>query len=253
MVYITHRTPSAYWNRHPDWYRGALRNVAHSIGLIGEGFFYFDCEGKCAEAKTFWRIIPVIGDVVANFFVSIHRSHYKKNYVYVYDDWALQACKQFEQLEGQIAGVIDQIKRQVDEARRYIETNLINPIKDKINRELVPRINNLLSRVKTAESTIRDAQNRVTEALNDVARLDDTVKFLNDKVNSTKTELDQAISDFQSKMNKLDLRLGDANSFLADHEKRIKELFNRVNALEGKTVEQEDKLAWFKKQLEVLI
>ena len=49
MVNITRKTPTNYTRRHPDWYKGAFRDVVHQIGLIGEALFWVDCKENAAS------------------------------------------------------------------------------------------------------------------------------------------------------------------------------------------------------------
>jgi len=231
MVYITRRTPSNYRRRHDDWYYGVFRDVVHQIGLVGEALFWLDCEGKCNLVDS---LIPDWFPLteVQKALISLFKSHYNNKYTQVYDDWALQACKSFEVLEGQISNVLGQIKGKVEEAKAYIEANLINPLKDKINSEVVPAINDALNRVRTAEATIRDAKVSINEALADVVNLDRTVTSLNGQVKNIQSKINATVSDFNNKMNILDGRIRDATSIVDGHTIDIKDLWASVRALQ---------------------
>ncbi len=233
MVYIIRRTPTNYTGRHPDWYKGAFRDVVHQIGLIGEALFWVDCEGKCSFVDS---LIPDYFplNVVQDVFTKIFRNHYNAKYTEVYDDWCLQGCKTFETLEGQISNVLGQIKGKVEEARAYIEANLINPLKDKINSEVVPAINNALLRVRSAEATIRDAKVSIEEALADVVNLDRTVASLNTQVKDARTKIDAAISNFNAKIRAVDEQIRDATSSVASLNSQIKDFTNRMNLLDAR-------------------
>jgi len=252
MVYITRKTPSNYRDRHSDWYNGVFRDVVHQIGLVGEALFWLDCEGKASFADS---LIPDYFplSVVQSVFISLFRSHYNSKYTQVYDEWALQACKSFEILEGQINNVLGQIQGKVDEAKAYIEKNLINPIKNKINNEILPAVNDAISRVRTAEATIRDAKVSVNEALADVANLDRTVASLNTQVKNIQSKVTATVTDFNNKMNTLDARIRDATSIVDGHTIDIKDLWSRVNRLEGKAVEQVETIDWLKQTVEAIV
>lgn len=252
MVYITRRTPTNYRTRHSDWYNGAFRDVVHQIGLVGEALFWLDCEGKAGFADALipdWFPLTEVQKAI----IALFKSHYNSKYTHVYDDWCLQACKTFETLEGQVNNVLGQIQGKVDEAKAYIEKNLINPVKNKINSEVVPAINDALGRVRTAEATIRDAKVSITEALADVVNLDRTVTSLNGQVKNLQSKIDSTFSDFNSKMSKLDGQIRDATSIVDSHTIDIKDLWNRVNQLNGKTTEQAEKTDWLTKALKELI
>jgi hypothetical protein len=138
MVYITHQTPSAYWNRHGDWYQGWFRDVAHAVGLTGEYMYWVDCEQKASFAKSLCGVIPAIGGIVGDFIVSLFRSAYNSTYVGVYDNWAVSACKQLERFQGEIEAVPKKIQDQVEAAKAYIKSNLIDPIQSYLDNQLKP-------------------------------------------------------------------------------------------------------------------
>ena len=249
MVYITRQTPSNYRNRHSDWYYGVFRDVVHQIGLVGEALFWLDCEGKCSLVDS---LIPDWFPLteVQKAFISLFKSHYNSKYTQVYDEWALQACKSFEVLEGQVNNVLGQIKGKVDEAKAYIDANLIKPIRDKINNEVLPQLNAVLSRIasaetsvrdilnkvnselepmvkdvssriKSAETSVRDAQTKINNALSDITKLDSSITSLDAKVRNATSQLENFAT-----------RLGEADKALRNHEIDIKELFERVRTLE---------------------
>lgn len=233
MVYITRRTSSNYRNRHSDWYSGIFRDVVHQIGLVGEILFWLDCEGKCGFIDAIVPEWPLIGGL-DDVFINIFKSHYNSKHTQVYDEWALQACKSFEVLEGQFNNVLDQIKGKVEEAKAYIEANLINPMKNKINNEVVPAINDALNRVRTAEATIRNAQVSISEALADVANLDRSVASLNTQVKDARTKINEIISDFNTKIRNVNEQIKDAQISIASLNSQIKDFTNKMNILDGR-------------------
>jgi len=233
MVYITRKTPSNYRNRHSDWYNGVFRDVVHQIGLVGEALFWLDCEGKCGFVDSLipdWYPLTEIQKA----FISIFKSHYNAKYIDVYDDWCLQGCKTFEVLEGQVNNVLGQIKGQVDEAKAYIQKNLIDPLKNKINNEILPAVNDAVSRVRTAEATIRDAQVSINEALADVVNLDRTVASLNTQVKDARTKINEVISDFNTKIRNVDEQIRDATSSIGSLNSQIKDFTDKMNTLDSR-------------------
>ncbi|MBA7493431.1 hypothetical protein ES702_03989 [subsurface metagenome] len=236
MVYITKRTPSNYRTRHTDWYNGVFRDVVHQIGLVGEALFWLDCEGKASFADALipdWYPLTEMQKAIIGLF----RGHYASKYTDVYDDWALQACKSFEVLEGQINGVLGQIKEKVDEAKAYINNNLINPLKNQINNEVVPAINDALAKIRTAEATIRDAQVSINEALADVVNLDRSVTSLNTQVKDARTKIDAAISDFDTKIRDVNKAITDANWSIGYLKTQIKNFTDKMNTLDTRIKE----------------
>jgi len=231
MVYVTRKTPTNYRTRHSDWYNGVFRDVVHQIGLVGEALFWLDCEGKCNFVDSLipdWFPLNYIQDGLINIF----KSHYNAKCTQVYDDWCLQACKTFEVLEGQVNNVLGQIKGQVDEAKAYIQKNLIDPLQAKINNEVVPAINDVIGRVKTAEATIRDAQVSISEALADVGNLDRTVSSMNTQVKNIQSKVNEIIADVNSRMRTLDEQIRDAQSNIGSLNSQIKDFTDKMSTLD---------------------
>ena len=172
-------------------------------------------------------------NIVQSTFISVFRAHYNNKYTEVYDDWCLQACKSFEVLEGQIGNVLGEIKGQVDEAKAYINNNLINPLRAKIN-EILPTVNDAVNRVRNVEAKIRDAQVNITDALTDVANLDRIVGSLNTQVKDARTKINAAISDFNTKMRNVDEQIRDATSSVASLKAQIKGFTDQMNILDAR-------------------
>jgi len=175
---------------------------------------------------------------------------YNKFYWITADLINQMGCNIGDHAMGQIDNALEkayaEIKTKVAEAQKYIEDNMIKPLQAKI-KELEPYVDDLLDRVKSAETTIAKAKNQIDEALSDVSNLKTNVASLNQNVNNVKAKVDQTISDFQNRMKKLEIRIGDANYSIEQHGLNIKDLYDRVKTLEAKTTEQKDSLEWLRK------
>jgi methyl-accepting chemotaxis protein len=263
MPYITKLTPSAYYNRHTDWYKGWFRDVCHAYGTIGANLFYYDCENKAAFAKSLCNAIPLVGGAIGDFFVAIFRSVYNARYVSVYDDWAVAACKIFEQFQGKVEQTYRDIETAVNNAKTYIQNNLINPIKSTIDNNIKP--------------SLTDAQSKINSMLSQLSGFDTRIQGLTGSLDSLKTNLDSFksrldgfnvnINDLISRANAFDTKLQDFNSTLggltskatdldtlmkdvqsklASYKSLIDALDTRVAALEGKKpTEDGEKKPWF--------
>lgn len=215
---------------------------------------------------TFWLKMngwhDFVGVLIPDFFPvnvvrgalrDIVKAIYTREKQKIFDSGAERGDKLWNQFNNIVKDTKAKIEKAISDARTKIERELINPLKAKIASEIEPRVNDLLSRVKTAESTIKDAENRINEALSSVTNLENNVASLNQRLNSLKTDIDKTISDFQSKMNNLEMRLGNADTKLSDHAKDLKELFDRVKALEEKISNQGSSLDWFRSQIEKVL
>lgn len=240
MVYITRKTPTNYRNRHSDWYNGVFREVVHQIGLVGEALFWLDCEGKCNFIDTLipdWFPLNYIQDGLINIF----KAHYNAKYTHVYDDWCLQACKSFEVLEGQVNNVLGQIKGKVDEARAWIEQNLTNPLKDKINKEIIPQVNNVVNKIRDAESQVRSIQSKVSDELEPLisqvqTRLrytEEAVKQAQNKVNEAVSKVNDLDAQVRDAVNDLNAQVRDATSSLENFRSKLNESIETLNSHTG--------------------
>jgi len=241
--YVTHRSPTA---------RSADTLLGKVMGYLSELLFWADIEGKCRFIDAIVPEVFIIGEI-DNLFIQMFRNHYNANYQKQYNRGADQGNKFHQAIFGWIDEAKSNLLGIIDETRRKIERDLINPLKAKIKDEVEPIVNDLLNRVKTAESTIRDAENRINQALGDVSKLKDNVASLNRSVNTVKSDLEASVRNFQSKMNKLDIRLNNANTDLTQHTKDIRELFEKVKELEGKVSDQGSSLDWFKGQVQKVL
>ena len=216
------------------------------MGYLSELLFWRDIDTKCRFIDTLWPFEVWPLDGVDDIFINIFRHEYEREYQSQYDTGADQGNKINDAIFGWLDDLKDKAYAEVDRVKEHILTNFVDPLRDKINTELEPTVNNLLEKVRTAEATIRDAENRINEALTDVANLKNTTASLNTQVNDVRATVDETVRDFKSKMDKFDIRLGQANNDLEKHTKNIQELFERIQKLEGQTREQTDLLSWLK-------
>jgi len=125
----------------------------------------------------------------------------------------------------------DYAMSKVNEARAYIQTNLVKPLEDKI-KLLEPKVNDVIERIKTAETKIKGALGQIDQALSDVKKLDAEVDSVVVKVNATIVKMNDAIKNFDAKLGTFEGRIADANNLLDQHTNKLTELFDRVRRLE---------------------
>lgn len=219
--YVTHKSPVA---RSGDTILGKI------TGYLSELLFWADIEGKCRFIDAIIPEILIIGQI-DNLFINMFQKHYNANYQKQYNRGADQGNKMNQQIMGWVDEAKEGLLATIDDTKRRIETELINPLRDKI-RTLEPRINDAINRMQTVEGTVKDAENRINEALGDVRKLDAEVNNVVTKVNATITKMNTAISNFDSKLGVFEGRLAEANNLLNEHTNKLNELFNRVRELE---------------------
>lgn len=112
---------------------------------------------------------------------------------------------------------ISDARAEVDKARAYIETSLINPIKDKIDNELKPKLRELGINIDSLDANVRKAMTEVSNMRGNI------------------TSFDGKLNDFGSRLNSYDTTLKDLKTetekFRDDVERRLKALEAKV---EGK-------------------
>lgn len=181
-----------------------------------------------------------------DFLITIVKKVYHGVSVTAYYWGANEGDEIIGEIDDVIADTRRKIKNAISDARTLIERELINPLKTKINTELEPKVRDLLSRINSAETTIKDAENRINEALTDVSNLKNNVASLNTQANDLRAKIDDATRDFNIQITDLNNRLTTAKTYVDEHTKDIKELFERLKKVEQKVGEQTDLLAWLK-------
>jgi methyl-accepting chemotaxis protein len=193
MPHITHKTPSAYWNRHGDWYRGAFKDVVHGFALAEEYKFYTEYERRAAEINAYF-VADFLGILswLKNFLIGIEKAAYEKGYVDAYDNAALSGCKIMEKFDGEITATLGKINDAYNKAVGDAKA-LVTKVSDYINTNIAPPLDK-------AKADIVNTQNYINNTLNKL--VSDAQQKANDataNVNSTITKLNSVISDVNSK------------------------------------------------------
>jgi len=133
---------------------------------------------------------------------------------------------------------------------------VINDAKTKLQSQLT-KLQGIADGFRDQLADLETAKNKLTSGFNDLdARFrglrDQATRDIADldsRVKDVKAKTDQAINEFQAKMDKLNLGLDDAEKRDFEHTGDIQELFDRVKNLEGTSKDQKDGLAWLKEKL----
>jgi uncharacterized coiled-coil protein SlyX len=252
MAYITHVEQVPYYNTQSGWYNGWFRGVADAYGKVGEYMYYRDMEAKASFAKQLCGIIPLVGGAVGDFFVSMFRNVYNNQQRAVYLDWAASACKIFEQFQSKIEQTYTDMTNAINNAKAYVQSNLINPILNTINNDLKPKLtqamtdlNNFASKIDGFTKNISDFKLNITQfqsLINNMqAQLDafaqkyQDVIDLADQASARLQTIEGEIANLSDVEDALKQKIVDDENLLNNHADAINNLIDRVSALEGKT------------------
>lgn len=175
--YVTHKTPTA---RRDDTLLGKV------TGYLSEMLFWADIEGKCRFIDLLIPEWPVIG-VLDNIFINIFKRHYEKNYQKQYNRGADQGNKIHSTVFGWIDDTKDMLMGQINEAKKKIETELINPIRAKL-RPIEVRVGQMMYRVADAEKRVKEFQDRINDAFDNLKTHTDYIEELFSRVKALEEE-----------------------------------------------------------------
>jgi uncharacterized protein YukE len=235
MPHITHKTPTAYYTRHADWYKGIFRELCHAWGLQAELVYYLQMEKECVEIYTTWAPMSAISMGLLNplrdWFIALKKNAYEKNYLAVYDEGAVGACKFAEGMEGQFSATFNKIKEAYDNAVAQAQ-NMVNGVADYINKNINPALQNAQAQVNNVvakvNGEITSAVNAAQQKANDVkADLNNAVNKLNQVVGEINAQA-QKITNLDGKAKQT---LDDFNRMLADinkHTAQIGDLYQKI-------------------------
>lgn len=169
--YVTHKSPTP---RSGDTLLGKV------VGYLSELLFWADIEGKCRFVDVVvpdWFPINAVQGILWALF----KQHYNASYQGQYNKGAEQGNKIHNAVFGWIDDATENLMAQINEAKRRIETDLINPIKAKI-REIEPIVDDITDRIKTAEATVGKVEDRIDDARRDLEKHTGDIRELFDRV-----------------------------------------------------------------------
>ena len=177
MSYVTHKWPRP---RAKDTPLGKI------MGYVSELLFWADQEGKCSTVDALWpEVWPI--DWVDDVFINIFKDHYNKNYQGQYNRGADQGNKMNKEIMGWLDDLKDKAFAEVDRVKKYIETNLIQPLQTDLNRAK-NTLKQLGIDVDSLESDIRKTRSDVADTLRDLSSHTKDIRELFDRVKSLEAQ-----------------------------------------------------------------
>jgi len=156
--------PYVEW-KEPD-YNQAKTPIGRVMGYLALWQAYNDCESKCALISALWFLNFYPFDQLKNLLMDIlGRRYFYDNYQHIYN----RAGWKGDEINNQIIGWLDDLRKQaeakVNEAKAWIETNLINPIKSQIDNNITPALNDAKNKLAKFETDLKNATTSL-DALN---------------------------------------------------------------------------------------
>ncbi|MGD6808207.1 MAG: hypothetical protein ACQCN3_00750 [Candidatus Bathyarchaeia archaeon] len=209
MANITHQTPSAYWNRHGDWYKGAFKDVVHAFALSEETRYYATMEKECIEINA-WFAADFLGILswLKNFLIDTKRKAYQNGYVDIYDQAALSGCKVMENFEGQINAAYGKIQTTYNEAVNKAQS-MVTGVNDYIDKNISPAVSNAQAQAQKVTDYLNNTINPA------VANAQSKVKSMTDQLNAQVSKINQIVQDLNSKAQQIGNLDGQVNDIIA--------------------------------------
>lgn len=138
---------------------------------------------------------------------------------YTYDAMAFKAyekgCENGKKIREGLQGVFSlaesRIRQEVDTAKGYIKNKLIKPVKDKVDNELMPKIEKAQQKLQTLEYDVEEAVSDVKRLRGNIQGFDAKIKAFNDKLRS-----------FDSKLKKAERLINDLDARVSELERKTK-------------------------------
>jgi len=217
MPYITKKTPVA---RSTDTPLGKI------MGYLAELLEYLKWENMALVIDGVFPDYFPFGNV-QSWLIDVCRGLYDRIYQGAYNHGADRG----NEINSQILGWVDTAKNQafakVSEAQDYIQTNLINPIKNQIDTVLTPRINQAMTRLSSIETSVNNAITQVNQLGTTVTGMDSQVKNFASQIEAQRTKLNEIIET----TNSVASRLSDLQAFVNDLDRRLKAVEGKQNGI----------------------
>jgi len=213
MPYITKKTPTP---------RSTDTTLGKVMGYLAELLEYLKWENMALSVDTLFPDVWPL-DLVQNLLINVCRGLYDRIYQGAYN----RGADKGNEINNQIVGWLDALRSQafseIDKAKAYIQTNLINPIKSNIDTYITPKIKEAMSHISTIETNINTAFKNINT--------------MTSKITGFDSQLKSFARDIESQRNKLNEIVEVANNTVAqlrDLENVVNNIDNRLRAVEGK-------------------
>jgi len=218
MPYITKKTPTPRTYDTP---------IGKMMGHLAEILEWLRWESYATQIDAIFPDWWPLGSV-QSFLIDICKACYNALYQKAYDNGADKG----NEINNQVMGWVDDAKRKaesmVNDAKNYIETNLIAPIRNQINNQISPALKDAQARINTLKTNVDNFASRLNTFQTKLNSMDDTLKTFDSKLQSYATRL----SSLNKELDNFKAQLTQIQKTLSDYKALIDNLDRRVKALE---------------------
>lgn len=256
MTYITKKTETELKEDWKTKYGYYPTDLGHYFGIANHEIFYWQMENwaYCID-KTFEAGFPF--NVIETALTAIVSFVYGA-LAFAYYEWAAhEGNKVMAKLEGAIEWAKDSINKAVEDMKNRIQEEIITPIQNEINNNILPQLKNAEFRINTISSDISGALSDLDAIKLNIDTFDNQIKAFDSKMSSFDAKIKSftsSLSSLQSRINISETRLTNLNTNIQDVTRKaniaenkisslttsFEELKKRVSVLEGRKPEEEE-------------
>jgi methyl-accepting chemotaxis protein len=231
MVYITKKDDRTF-RQYYDTHWGHVDDVSNAFGVTNHGLFYLQMEGWC---KCIDVIIPDEWwcKWAQDFLISVVRTLYDLRADSAYYSGVDMGMPIVAKVNDAITWARNQINAAVTDMRDRIDTEIIYPLRIKIENQIMPQLKRAQSSLDTFKTDIDKAISDVNTMKSNISSFDSSIKAFDGKLGS----FDSKLKGLDSTANGLQSQLKDAQAKLNEYKSLIDDLTKRVQNLEGKQKE----------------
>jgi len=204
----------------------AVDDVSHLFGWAFESAFFFTCDGWCEFIDSVLPDWWPVGDV-QNLLISVVKFLYENRSEHNYNTGVSMGLSIVGQVNDTVNWAKAEIQNQVNAMRNTIDTQIIQPVKDRINREIKPALDAAQKEIDTFRSNVSTFNSDLSKMKTDVSSMIAKVDSAAQKAQKVESDLTEKARQLDAQLKNIENRMGNINTF-------IQNLDSRVKALEGK-------------------
>lgn len=238
MAKITQKNYKDYVATYP----GAVTPLGDVFGWAEGEKFYWEME---AWAELIDSLMPdwwPIGDI-QNLLISIVQG--------VYDNQAENRVWKgidagngvWNKINDTIAWAQNQINNAVNDMRNKIDSEIIAPIRDKVDRELKPALEQAQQKINEFQGKVNDFQNSIGNMNGQLDDFDGRIQALLHQVQAARYNIDTKVREFESKVSDSQKNIGNLDT-------QLKSLGTKAQNLDAKAQQLASQLEGINKSVE---
>jgi chaperonin cofactor prefoldin len=201
-------------------------DVSHIFGWAYETAFFFTCDGWCEFLDSVFPDYFPFG-TAQNLLISVVRFVYENRSEHNYNCGVSMGLKIMGKVNETINWAQNQITSAVNDMRNRIDTEIVAPLRNRINREIKPALD-------AAQKDIDTFRSNISTFNADLSKMKTDLSSMTAKIDSAAQKAQKVESDLTEKARQLDAQLKNIENRMGNINSLIQNLDSRVKALEGK-------------------